>query len=67
MIAAGFEPEDSGLTMRASASTDLDDDSAASMLKLLEVLEDLDDVQEVYSNADISDELYEQSEAGVGT
>jgi YebC/PmpR family DNA-binding regulatory protein len=67
MGAAGFEPEDSGLTMRASTSAELDDDSAASILKLLEVLEDLDDVQEVYSNAEISDELYEQSEAGVGT
>jgi YebC/PmpR family DNA-binding regulatory protein len=67
MIAAGFEPEDSGLTMRASTGAELDDDSAASMLKLLEVLEDLDDVQDVYSNADISDALYEQSEAGVGT
>jgi YebC/PmpR family DNA-binding regulatory protein len=67
MVAAGFDSEDSGLTMRASTTADLDGDSAASMLKLLEVLEDLDDVQEVYSNADIPDELYEQSEAGVGT
>ena len=67
MITAGFDSEDSGLTMRASTTAELDGDSAASMLKLLEVLEDLDDVQEVYSNADIPDELYEQSEAGVGT
>ena len=27
------------------------------MIKLLEVLEDLDDVQNVYSNADISEEI----------
>ena len=28
-----------------------------AMIKLLEVLEDLDDVQEVFSNADISDDV----------
>jgi YebC/PmpR family DNA-binding regulatory protein len=57
MIAAGFEPEDSGLTMRAATSAELDDDNAASMVKLLEMLEDIDDVQDVYSNADISDDI----------
>ena len=30
------------------------------MIKLLDVLEDLDDVQEVYSNADISDDVLAQ-------
>jgi transcriptional/translational regulatory protein YebC/TACO1 len=30
------------------------------MVKLLETLEDLDDVQEVYSNADISDDVLAQ-------
>jgi transcriptional/translational regulatory protein YebC/TACO1 len=30
------------------------------MIKLLETLEDLDDVQDVYSNADISDEILAQ-------
>jgi transcriptional/translational regulatory protein YebC/TACO1 len=30
------------------------------MIKMLEMLEDLDDVQNVYSNADISDEILAQ-------
>ena len=30
------------------------------MIKLLDMLEDLDDVQEVYSNADISDDVLAQ-------
>jgi len=30
------------------------------MIKLLDLLEDLDDVQEVYSNADISEEVLAQ-------
>jgi transcriptional/translational regulatory protein YebC/TACO1 len=34
--------------------------SAEKMLRLIDVLEDLDDVQEVYSNADISEDVMEQ-------
>jgi transcriptional/translational regulatory protein YebC/TACO1 len=30
------------------------------MIKMLELLEDLDDVQQVYSNADISDDILAQ-------
>ena len=60
LAAAGFEPDSAELTMRASSSSDLDADGAATMIKLLEVLEDLDDVQQVYSNANISDELLAQ-------
>lgn len=55
MRAAGFEPDNAELTMRASNSTELDLQTASSMIKMLEMLEDLDDVQNVYSNADISD------------
>ena len=57
MVAAGLEPESAKLTMRASTNANLDSKEAASMIKLLEMLEDLDDVQEVYSNADISDDV----------
>jgi YebC/PmpR family DNA-binding regulatory protein len=60
MRAAGLDPESSELTMRASLSAELDIDTAGSMVKMLEMLEDLDDVQNVYSNADISDEILAQ-------
>ena len=60
IIDAGFEAENATLTMRASTNAKLDEKEAASMIKLLEVLEDLDDVQEVYSNADISEEILKQ-------
>jgi YebC/PmpR family DNA-binding regulatory protein len=60
MRSAGLEPESSELTMRASMTAELDFDTAASMVKMLEMLEDLDDVQNVYSNADISDEILSQ-------
>jgi len=57
MVEAGHDPENAQLTMRASTNATLDVKEATSMVKLLEMLEDLDDVQEVYSNADISDEV----------
>jgi YebC/PmpR family DNA-binding regulatory protein len=60
MIAAEFEPEHSELTMQADTKTELDVKSAEKMLRLIDVLEDLDDVQEVYSNAEISEQVMEQ-------
>jgi YebC/PmpR family DNA-binding regulatory protein len=60
IIASGLEPDNAELTMRASTSADLDEKAAGSMVKMLEVLDDLDDVQQVYSNAEISDDILEQ-------
>jgi YebC/PmpR family DNA-binding regulatory protein len=60
MKSAGFAPEHAEVTMRASNSTELELQAASSMIKMLEMLEDLDDVQNVYSNADISDEILAQ-------
>ena len=57
MVAAGFETEEAEVTQRASTSTELNEQQAGSMMKMLEVLEDLDDVQSVYSNAEIPDEI----------
>ncbi|MGZ4958080.1 MAG: YebC/PmpR family DNA-binding transcriptional regulator [Methylomonas sp.] len=57
MVAAGFEPESAEVTMHADVKTDLDPDAAEKMLKLIDRLEDLDDVQDVYTNADISDDI----------
>jgi len=60
MRAAGYSPEVAELTMRASTHSELGLHEAASMIKMLEILEDLDDVQNVYSNADISEEILAQ-------
>ncbi len=58
MDAAGLEPADSEITMRASTDMELDTETGRKVLGLLDVLEDLDDTQAVYSNADIPDEAY---------
>ena len=60
MRAAGLEPDNAELTMRASNSAVLELQAASSMIKMLEMLEDMDDVQSVYSNADISAEVLQQ-------
>lgn len=60
MRTAKIEPEESELTMRASTSAVLGLDEASTIFKLLEMLEDLDDVQNVYSNAEIPDDILAQ-------
>ena len=57
LVAAGLEPEDAEVTMRAATGVEVDGEDADQVLKLLEMLEDLDDVQDVYSNAELSDEV----------
>jgi transcriptional/translational regulatory protein YebC/TACO1 len=51
LVAAGFEPEFSEVTMRPETEVELVTDAAVTMQKLLDALENLDDVQNVYSNA----------------
>ena len=60
MVAAGFEPEHAEVTMKASTLAELSELDAEKLLRLQDRLEDLDDVQDVYSNAEISDEIMEQ-------
>lgn len=60
MMDAGLNPDTAEMTMLASTEATLNEEDAAKMLKLTEMLEDLDDVQEVYSNADIPEELLEK-------
>jgi YebC/PmpR family DNA-binding regulatory protein len=57
MAAAGLTPEMAQVTLRASTTVSLTFEEAQKMVRLLETLEDLDDVQNVYSNADISEEV----------
>ncbi len=60
LIAAGHEPENAEVTMIASLLVPMDKDGAEKIMALVDNLEDLDDVQNVYTNADIPDEVLEQ-------
>ncbi|HXK94714.1 MAG TPA: YebC/PmpR family DNA-binding transcriptional regulator, partial [bacterium] len=57
----GFTVTKAELTRDPQNTVSLEGKSAVSMIKLLEALEDHDDVQNVYSNADIPDEVLEAS------
>ena len=57
MEAKGFKPEESEVTMRAANTVSLNIEDAEKVIKLIDMLEALDDVQDVYSNADISEDI----------
>ncbi|MFA5530841.1 MAG: YebC/PmpR family DNA-binding transcriptional regulator [Thiohalomonadaceae bacterium] len=57
MAAAGLTPEMAEITMNPSTTVDLALEDAERVMKMVDMLEDLDDVQNVYTNADFSDEV----------
>ncbi len=59
MIEADLEPEESDLILRAATNAEVELDDARKLLRLIDMLESSDDVQEVYYNAEIPGEAYE--------
>ena len=57
MTDAGLAYVEAELTQYPSTSTDVDADTAPKLLRMIDMLEDLDDVQNVYHNADVSDDV----------
>ncbi len=58
MVEVGLLPDQAEITMAAVTQALIDDkDIAEKIIRLTEMLEDLDDVQEVYSNADIVEDV----------
>ena len=60
LIANNLNPEHSQITMEPTNRIELNLEDAEKFMKLIDRLEDLDDTQEVYHNADISDEVMAQ-------
>ena len=60
LIAAGFDPLHAEIAMVAEVTVPLDKEGAETLLALIDSLEDLDDVQNVYTNADIPDDVLAQ-------
>ncbi|TWI58600.1 YebC/PmpR family DNA-binding regulatory protein [Pseudomonas duriflava] len=60
LTAAGFKAEEAEISMIPSTTTPLDVETAQKVLKLIDMLEDLDDVQNVYSNAEIPEDVMAQ-------
>ena len=57
MVAAGLNPDHGEVTMLPSTAVELDKDGAEKILGMIDAFEDLDDVQNVYTNADIPDDV----------
>lgn len=54
------EPESAGLVWKPQNTVTPDEDTAATLLKMIDALEDSDDVQNVYANFDLDDEVMER-------
>ncbi|WP_339777429.1 YebC/PmpR family DNA-binding transcriptional regulator [uncultured Methylophaga sp.] len=59
---AGFESLSAEVTMHPDNTVSLDLDDAQKAIAMIDAFEELDDVQQVYSNADFSDEVMAQLE-----
>ena len=59
---AGFDAINAEIAMIASTKAELDADTAAKFIRLIDTLEEHDDVQEVYHNAEISDDVMDSLE-----
>lgn len=57
LIGVGLVPDNSEVTLVPSTRAEVDADHVSAFFKMLDQLEDSDDVQNVYHNAEISDEL----------
>jgi YebC/PmpR family DNA-binding regulatory protein len=60
---AGIDYESAESSFLPSMSVEVDEDTARKVFKLIDALEDNDDVQNVYVNADVSDEILEALDA----
>lgn len=60
---AGIEYDSAESKWVPSTEVPLDKAGAEKLLRLTDALDDLDDIQEVYTNADISDEIMEELDA----
>ncbi|MCB2425621.1 YebC/PmpR family DNA-binding transcriptional regulator [Methylophaga pinxianii] len=58
--AAGFEVQSAEVTMHPDNTVSLELDDAQKAIAMIDAFEELDDVQQVYSNADFSDEVMAQ-------
>ncbi|MEY8765394.1 MULTISPECIES: YebC/PmpR family DNA-binding transcriptional regulator [Francisella] len=60
LVEKGFESESAEVTFDAETKADMEIEVAEKVINLIDKLEDLDDVQNVYSNANFTQEIMEQ-------
>jgi YebC/PmpR family DNA-binding regulatory protein len=60
---AGLEVESADLVMKAKDLITVDSEAAVKIIRLIEKLEDLDDVQTVFSNLEVTDDVFAQVSA----
>ncbi|MCF6217160.1 MAG: YebC/PmpR family DNA-binding transcriptional regulator [Gammaproteobacteria bacterium] len=66
MLAENLIAENAGITMTPSMTVVLELDDAEKIMGLIDMLEELDDVQNVYTNADFSEQVLADLESRIG-
>ena len=64
LITTFGDPESAELIWKPQITALVDEEKAASLMKLIDVLEDNDDVQSVFANFEVSDEILEKLASG---
>lgn len=54
------DPQKSGFVWRPNVTTNVDEETARTILKLIDLLEENDDVQNVYTNFEVADDIMER-------
>ena len=62
LIEAGMAPESSEVLQKPTNEVALSDDDAEKVMRLVDALEDLDDVQDVFTNAEFPDSMFDDPE-----
>ncbi|MGB3620024.1 MAG: YebC/PmpR family DNA-binding transcriptional regulator, partial [Ketobacter sp.] len=63
LINSGLTSANAEINLAASVQVDMDLETATAILKMIDMLEELDDVQNVYTNANFTQELMQQMES----
>jgi len=58
---AGFTSSDAELTFLATNKTELGEEDAQKLVRLLDALDELDDVQDTYVNVDLTEEMLQEA------
>jgi transcriptional/translational regulatory protein YebC/TACO1 len=63
LAGAGLDIESADLVMKAKELITVEPDAAVKIIRLIERLEELDDIQTVFSNLEVTDEVFAQVSA----
>ena len=65
LVSQGFQLLDFEIVRKAEIEIDIEKKHLENLLSLMEILDDLDDVQNVFTNANISEDMLEELDSNI--